>query len=247
MSGHSHASNVRKKKEKSAQQRSIAFTKASKQIMVAVREGGANPEANSALRIAIDFAKSVNMPKDNIERVIKKASGEYVKGDLKQVIYEAYGPEMFPMLIEVVTDNINRTLGDLRNILSNAGGRLADKGSVAWQFKEVGLIRMKPSKNDQNMDIDECTLEVLELGDINDVIFVNGECFVIVDKQNTSLLLPKIEKLGYKVNYAGRFYMSTEQVRVTNELKNKIEEVIADLEELNEIQNIWSPLDLLDI
>ncbi len=240
MAGHSHWANIKHKKERSAKKRSVAFTRAAKQIMTAIREGGPNPENNSSLRAAIEYALSVNMPKDNINRIIQKASGQLESEDLKEGLYEAYGPDQIPMLIEVLTDNLNRTVNDLRLLLSQVGGRLADKGAVAWQFKETGLIKFLPEKNGSNIDQDECMLEVLDVGDIDDVVVIDGQCNVLVDKKNISTVAKKIEELGYKIVFAGRYFWATNSKNVSKEVFDKYNELVDKLEELNEIQNIWA-------
>ncbi len=238
MAGHSHWANIKRKKEKEDKKRAVQFTRAAKQILSAIREGGPNPEINSALRAAIEFALSVHMPKDNIDRLIKKAKGELDSGQMYSGIYEAYGPGKVPMLIEILTDNLNRTVNDLRSILAEAGGALADKGAVMWQFKEYGAIKFKPERNEQQINLDECILEILELGDIYDVVY--GElCTVLLDKKNVASIAAKIEKLGYKILFAGRVFWKEDGKKVENEQLESVSKLLETLEELREVQNIW--------
>ena len=260
MAGHSHWANVKRKKEKAAKKRSIVFTRASKQIISAVREGGPNPESNSALRAAIEYAKSVNMPKENIERVIKKASGALREGSLKQIIYEAYGPSNIPLLIKVVSDNLNRTVGELRNILSEFGGRLADKGSVLWQFKEVGLIKVvlnlldngqegrgvvqkeQTAKNNNTEELEELALELMEFFGVKDINISNDAIEVIVDKKEVSDIASRIEekfKGRAKVVYAGRYFLPTQPFDKSKLDKDRLQDFVDTLEDLNEVENIW--------
>lgn len=135
MSGHSHYKTVKRVKEAHDAARSKIFSKLSREISVAAKEGGPNPETNSKLRLAIEMARSANMPKDNIERAIKKGTGE-LKGEiLESIVFEAYGPGGIAIIIEGITDNKNRTLGEIKQILNQNNGKLTGEGSVLWMFE----------------------------------------------------------------------------------------------------------------
>ena len=145
MSGHSHAKTVKRVKEAGDKKRGQAFSKIARLISVAVKEKGPNPETNPRLRIAIEAARSVNMPKDNIDRAIKKGTGEDVLTEnLEEVIFEAYGPGGIAVIIEGITDNKNRTLGEIKQILSRHGSKMVGEGGVRWMFerraKEPGSL-----------------------------------------------------------------------------------------------------------
>lgn len=137
MSGHSHWAGIKHKKELTDKKRGKIFSKVAKMIAVAARKGG-DPEMNPALRLAIEQAKSVNMPKENIERAIKKGTGEDKTGLLEEVTYEAYGPNGTPLIIETITDNRNRTLAEIKCILNNFNSKLAETGSVRYLFDKKG-------------------------------------------------------------------------------------------------------------
>ena len=172
MSGHSHWSSIKYKKQITDAKRGKIFSKAAKMIAIAARKGG-DPEMNPDLRLAIEKAKAINMPNDNIERAIKKGTGKDKEGKLEKITYEAYGPSGTPLIIEVITDNRNRTLSEIKHILSNFGGKLAEAGSVKYLFEkkdgdwipkysvEVTEIKLKEQLEklfealDENEDINE--------------------------------------------------------------------------------------------
>jgi len=139
MSGHSKWSKVKHQKAITDVQKGKIFSKISKMITIAARDGG-NPEMNSKLRMAIEKAREVNMPRDNIERAIKKGTGEAKGVKIEEISYEAYGPGGIALIIEVATDNKNRTLSEIKHIFSKFGGRFADKRSVKWMFSQKGII-----------------------------------------------------------------------------------------------------------
>lgn len=143
MSGHSKWANIKHRKESQDAKKANVFTKLAKDISIAARNGG-DPSTNFQLRLTIDRARSFNMPKDNIERAIKKGTGE-LKGEaqIEEIVYEAYGPAQIAMLIKVATDNKNRTLGEVRNILNKNGGKMVEGGSVSWQFELVGSLEIE--------------------------------------------------------------------------------------------------------
>jgi YebC/PmpR family DNA-binding regulatory protein len=140
MSGHSHWATIKRKKGAADAKKGAAFSRAAKLIMAAARSGGGDPEMNLTLRYAIDDARAVNMPKDNIERAIKKGTGELEGVRLEEIVYEGYGPGGVALLIETLTDNRNRTAPEIRKLFENAGGSMAGPGSTAWMFDKKGVI-----------------------------------------------------------------------------------------------------------
>jgi len=138
MSGHSHAKTVKRVKEANAKKRGQIFSKLARLISVAVKEGGPNPETNSKLRLAFEIAKEANMPKENIERAIKRASGEAEGEKLEEILFEAYGPGGIAIVIEGITDNKNRALGEIKQILNQHNGKLVGEGAVRWMFERKG-------------------------------------------------------------------------------------------------------------
>lgn len=141
MSGHSHWAGIKHRKGANDAKRAVIFTKLARPITIAARDGGGNPDANWKLRLAIDQARSFNMPKDNIDRAIKKGTGELKDGGtIEELLYEAYGPGNVALLIRAVTDNKNRTVSEVKSILTKSGGKMVPNGSVAYLFQEIGEI-----------------------------------------------------------------------------------------------------------
>ncbi|MEA3395998.1 MAG: YebC/PmpR family DNA-binding transcriptional regulator, partial [Chloroflexota bacterium] len=170
MSGHSHWSTIRRKKEANDAKRGAIFTKVAREIVVAARDGGGDPDINIRLRMVLDKARSMRMPKDNIERAIKRGTGEDKDGaEIIEAMYEGYGPNGVAMIIDVVTDNRNRTVAALRHALTRLGGNMGDPGSVAWQFERKGVIHV-PAKT----DFDELFEAALEAG-ADDLLEGGGE------------------------------------------------------------------------
>lgn len=151
MSGHSHAKTIKRIKEASDKKRGQAFSKVARLISVAVKEGGVNPSTNPKLRIAVETARSVNMPKENIDRAIKKGSGEDISVEkLEEVTFEAYGPGGVAIIIEGITDNKNRALGEVKQILNQHGAKMVNEGGLRWMFerklKEPGSLEWEPKQ-----------------------------------------------------------------------------------------------------
>ncbi|MCL5055643.1 MAG: YebC/PmpR family DNA-binding transcriptional regulator, partial [Firmicutes bacterium] len=160
MSGHSKWHNIREKKSKVDAVKGKAFTKIAREIMMAARQGGGNPEANFRLRLALIKAKEVNMPKDNIERAIQKGSGQGSEEGYEEMLYEGYGPGGVAVLMEIATDNRNRTAGDLRSLFSKHGGNLGESGCVAWMFEKKGILYFDSETTNE----DELLSAALEAG-----------------------------------------------------------------------------------
>lgn len=161
MAGHSKWSNIKHKKEKTDAQRGKIFTKLGREIAVAVKEGGSDPESNSRLRDAIAKARAANMPNDNIQRSIKRASGELGSVTYDEVIYEGYGPNGVAVIVEALTDNRNRTASEIRHIFDRSGGSLGATGCVAWMFDRKGVIIVE---NNDDLDEEALIMDALEAG-----------------------------------------------------------------------------------
>ncbi len=163
MSGHSKWANIKHKKEKSDAKRGKEFTKVAKEIAVAVRMGGGpDPDANSRLKLAIQKAKAINMPNDNINRSIKKGAGELGGEAMEEFYYEGYAPGGVAVMLKIATDNRNRTSADIRHLFSKYGGNMGENGCVSWMFKQVGLITV--SKENVEMDADDFMMSMIECG-----------------------------------------------------------------------------------
>ncbi|XPV77058.1 MAG: YebC/PmpR family DNA-binding transcriptional regulator [Desulfovibrio sp.] len=149
MAGHSKWANIQHRKGRQDAKKAKFFTKAAKDIIIAAKAGGGNPEDNSALRLAIQKAKAVNMPNDKITTAIKKGTGELAGGDITETIYEGYGPGGVAIIIEVATDNKNRTVADIRHLLNKSGGNMGESGSVAWMFDKKGVLTFSKDSADE--------------------------------------------------------------------------------------------------
>src|SRR5215210_2141944 len=160
MSGHSKWSTIKRAKGITDAKRGALFTKVAREISVAARQGGGDPDANYRLRLAIEKARSVNMPSDNIKRTIDKAAGGGEGEQFEEIVYEGYGPGGVAVLVEAQTDNRNRTAGEIRSIFTKAGGQLAGSGAVAWQFEPRGLITVPRA----GLDVDEVALTAIDAG-----------------------------------------------------------------------------------
>src|SRR5215211_5340018 len=160
MSGHSKWSTIKRQKGANDAKRGALFTKVAREISVAARQGGGDPDANYRLRLAIEKARSVNMPADNIKRTIDKATGGGEGEQFEEIVYEGYGPGGVALLVETATDNRNRTAADVRSIFAKAGGQLAGSGAVAWQFEPRGLVTV--AKNGR--DADDVALAAIDAG-----------------------------------------------------------------------------------
>jgi YebC/PmpR family DNA-binding regulatory protein len=160
MSGHSKWKSIKHQKGVADSKRSQVFTKFGHEISVAARQGGPDPDSNPRLRLAIDRAREQNMPKDNIERAIKRATGEGGEATIEEVVYEGYGPGGIAILVHALTDNRNRTVSDVRNVFARAGGNLGEAGSVAWLFETRGVITIDAN----GLEADDIALRAIDAG-----------------------------------------------------------------------------------
>ncbi len=193
MSGHSKWSTIKHKKASEDKKRADAFSKMARAIIICARNGGSDTETNYSLRSVVEKAKGINMPKEKIERAIKKGAGE-IKGEkLEEMLIEAYGPQGAAILIEVVTDNKNRSISEIKNALSKNGCVLATSGSVKWLFKRQGVIKVK---QDQVSSQEDFELLAIDLGAI-EIEKDQGYIFVFVKKENLQKTQEELEKSGF--------------------------------------------------
>ena len=235
MSGHSKWNNIKNKKGKSDAERGKIFTKLGREILVAVKEGGPDPASNSKLRDVIAKCKSNNMPNDNIDRSIKKAAGDGNTANYEDITYEGYGPNGVAIIIEAMTDNRNRTAGDVRHILDKFGGNLGTNGSVSWMFDKKGVIIVEKSVK---MTEDELMMEALEAGAEN--FEVDEEVYEITTTPEDfgavreALEEKGIEFLDAEVKMVPQNYMSLDA-----EGARKMNLIIEKMEELDDVGEIW--------
>lgn len=240
MSGHSKWSTIKHKKAAADAKRGKLFTRLTKEITIAAREKGGDPEFNPRLRLAIDNAKEANMPKDNIERAIKRGTGELEGAELHEIVYEGYAPHGVGLILEIITDNRNRAVAELRHVLSKSGGSMADAGSVAWQFKRKGYVSVKPP-----FEEDELFLVAADAG-AEDVKFDDGVGEVYTSLNDFTRVRDTLEESGYELDEATMIYEATNLLSLDRRAAIQVLKVIEDLEDLDDVQNVYSALDITD-
>jgi len=237
MSGHSKWANIKHKKEKSDAKKGKIFTKLGREITVIVKSGGADPESNSKLRDVIAKAKANNMPNDNIERCIKKASGELNSDNYEEITYEGYGPNGVAVIVETLTDNRNRTAGDLRHYFDKFGGNLGQTGCVSLMFDKKGVLIIDNSEGD--LDEDAVMMDSLDSG--AEDFSANDDCFeILTDPDSFSEVRDALEQKGYSFASAEVEMIPQTTVTLTDEkdllFMNKL---IDMLEDNDDVQNVW--------
>lgn len=237
MSGHSHAKTIAHQKSITDQKRGQVFSKMARLIAIAVRDGGANTETNYKLKTAIERAKNFNMPNDNIDRAIKSASGGSEGKSLNEFLFEAYGPGGIALLIEGITDNKNRVLLDIKKILAQDNGKLAREGSVRWLFEKKGVISIIPEANKEMLE-----LKAIEIGAENfiwrpDNLF---EVQTAVDKVQT--IKEEFQKQGIKIESSSIDWLAKNEVSASETDRKQAEKLFNDLDENNDVQDVYSNL-----
>jgi len=241
MSGHNKWTTIKHKKEKTDAQKGKIFTKIGREIAIAVREGGsADPATNSKLRDVIAKAKANNMPNDNINRSIKKAAGEGTGATYKEMTYEGYAPGGVAVVVEVVTDNTNRTTSDVRHIFDRCGGSLGASGCVTYMFDRKGVIEVD---NAQGMDEEELMMMALDAG-ASDVEVSDGEAIIYTEPGDFSAVRDNLEQAGCKFLSADRSMIPNNTVAVDDETAAKVRKLIDMLDDNDDVQNVFHNADL---
>jgi YebC/PmpR family DNA-binding regulatory protein len=242
MSGHSHWATIKRKKSAADAKKGKIFTRLAREIVLAAREGGGDPEMNVRLELAIDKAKAANMPKDSIERAIKRGSGEDKdSAELEEILYEGYAPHGVALMIECVTENRNRTVAELRHILSKAGGNMGDPGSVSWQFERMTYFAIPADTNDFDI-IFELAVEAGA-----DDIKQDDDLIEIIGTPNSfQSIADHLSKANIKPEDSGIRFLPKQEVSLDTEKTIKVMKTIENLEELDDIQNIYSNLDITE-
>ena len=243
MSGHSHWSKVKHKKGAADAERGKIFSKISRLISVAARKGG-DPEMNSQLRLAIEKAKEVNMPSDNIERAIKRGTGETGEGELQEIVFEAYGPGNIAMIIEGITDNRNRSLAEIKQILGQYNGKLVGEGSVRWLFEQKGVISVDIEEQTEELkDKETMELKSIDAGAL-DVFWRENILEIHTEPKDLHELEEKLEKEGIKVESSSLDWVPKEEVSVSDKDKESAEKLFTSLDENDSVQEIYSNISL---
>ncbi len=238
MSGHSKWATTKRRKDAVDSKRANAFTKLSHNISIAAKRGG-DPEMNFSLFTAIEKAKSVNMPKDNIEKAVKRGTGELGGAIIEEVLYEGFGPGGIAILVEGVTDNKNRTTPEVRAILSKYGGSLGAQNSVKWMFEHKGVIHLQ---GDQIKDKDELILELIDSG-ADDVMEEDGGLTIYSGFANFEKIKKQLEQKSLKLAYAEMEWVAKEKQSASDEISEKIQNIVEILEEQDDINSVYVNVD----
>jgi len=239
MSGHSKWSTIKRQKGVNDSKRSAMFTKVAREIAVAARAGGGDPDANYRLRLAIDKARSINMPADNIKRSIEKATGGGEAEQFEEIVYEGYGPGGVAVLVEAATDNRNRTAAEVRSIFTKTGGQLAGSGAVAWQFEVRGLITVER----EGVDPDDVALAAIDAG-AADVDTEADPIEIYTEPTELYAVRKALEDAGIKVEDAESAMIAKQTVSLDADHVRKALRLMDLLEDLDDVQRVTTNVDI---
>ena len=241
MSGHSKWSSIKHQKGVTDARRGQLFTKLTREIIVAVRQGGSNPEANYRLRLAIQKARSNNMPLDNIEKAIKRGSGTLEGASLVEMVLEGYGPSGVAILVQALSDNRNRTLQDVRNIFSRSGGSLGESGCVAWLFNLKGLITVET----KDLDAEELALQAIDAG-AEDVKVENSYVEIYTKPEELEMVRIALGQKNLPIASAELSMMPKTMVELEEKAALQTLKLLDKLEGLDDVQHVFSNIDFSD-
>ena len=236
MAGHSKWSNIKHKKAKMDAQKGKIYSRFSKLIIIAVREGGPDPNANSRLKDIIEKAKQANMPNDNITRAIKRGSGELGGGDIEEIMYEGYGPGGVAILVDATTDNRNRTAGEMRHLFDKYGGNLGESGCVAWMFERKGLILIE--KKD-GIDVDEIMMLAIDSG-AEDVEETEDSIVITTAVDSFEMVKNTLTESNIEIFSADLSFIPNSTISVSEEDNERLEKLLESLEHHDDVQNVYT-------
>lgn len=239
MSGHSKWSTIKRQKGANDAKRGAMFTKVAREIMVAARAGGGDPDANYRLRLAMDKARSINMPADNIKRAIERATASGEGEQFEEIVYEGYGPGGVALLVEAATDNRNRTAAEVRSIFTKTGGQLAGSGAVAWQFEARGLITVARD----GVDPDEVALAAIDAG-AADVDTETDPIEIYTEPGDLEAVRKALDAAGIAVEDAENAMIAKQTTAVDADHVRKVLRLIDLLEDLDDVQRVTSNADI---
>jgi YebC/PmpR family DNA-binding regulatory protein len=242
MSGHSHWATIRRKKGAADAKRGQVFTRLAREIALAARVGGGDPATNVSLELAIERARAQNMPKDNIERAIKRGTGEGREGgDLEQVYYEGYANHGVALMIEVVTDNRNRAVAEIRHALTHNGGSMAEAGSVGWQFNRAAYFSFPSEGVDQNK-----VFELAVEAGADDVIFDDNTIEIIGPVESFKAILDSLNAAKIQPEEAGLRLLPKNEIELDPDATVQVMRTIELIEDLDDVQEVYSNLTITD-
>lgn len=237
MSGHSKWSTIKHKKALIDSKRGKAFTKLIKEISVAARHGGGDPTGNPRLRLLLDKAREANMPLENAQRAIKRGTGELPGVHYESILYEGYGPYNVAVIVEALTDNRNRTVAELRRAFTSKGGNLGETGTVNWMFEKMGVIKVTAN----NLTEDNI-IELLLDYDVQDITLAEGTFFITCDLKALEPVKAALQKANITIESAEIEWVAKNTVSVTDTEGEKAVEFLDSLEELEDVQNVYTNL-----
>lgn len=242
MAGHNKWSKIKNKKGKEDAKRGKEFTKMGRAITLAARQGGDNPEYNAALKTAIEKAKEINMPNDNINRAIKRGSSELDGDNFEEITYEGYGPSGVAVIVECLTDNRNRTAAEIRHAFDKYGGNLATTGSVSFLFSYLGVILIDQEK----YDVDNLFMEAMEL-DIEDIGNEDGVVEIYTSVSNYNQVKEALAHLDYDFLESDLMYVPSNFIDIDDqEARDNMSKMIDILEENDDVQNVYHNWSFVD-
>jgi len=242
MSGHSKWSTIKRKKAANDAKRGSMFTRLAREIALAAREAGGDPETNFGLRLAVERARAANMPKDNIERAIKRGTGEDKDATaFERILYEGYAPHGVAVMMEVVTDNRNRTVAELRHTLTKAGGTMAEAGAVAWQFRRAAYFSI-PARGVDREKLFEMAVEA----GADDVVFGEDSIEVFAPVESFKAINDVLHAAGLKAEEAGLRMLPNNTVDLPSDQTVQVMRVVETLEDLDDMQLVFSTLHVSD-
>lgn len=239
MAGHSHWAGIKHKKAIIDAKRGKLFSKLARRIIVAAKTGGGDPNMNLALKYAIDDAKKSNMPGDNIDRAVKKGSGDLDGANYQEIVYEGYGPSGVAVLLHVLTDNRNRTVGELRRIFDRKGGNLGASGCVAWMFDARGVLSF-PAESVAEETLLEAALEA----GADDVAAEGDMRLVLCDPKNLEAVRSALTEAGHEPDTVEVRQIPQTMVELEAESARKVLELCEELDEQDDVQNVYANFDI---
>jgi len=236
MAGHSKWANIKHKKAKEDAKKGKAFTKIIKEITIAAREGGGNPDQNPRLRLLLEKGKQANMPLENAQRAIKKGTGELPGVNYEEYAYEGYAPCGIAVMIDALTDNKNRTVAELRRLFSENGGTLGDSGSVSWMFEKVGAVHATGTLSEDEL------LEHLIEYDIKDIEINENNYDIYCDIKALEAVKSAVEKAGMKIESAGIEWIAKNTIALSSEQEDKVLAFLSELQDHDDVNNVYTTL-----